>query len=112
MKMPPFSYHRPDTVDEVLELLGRIGRVRNLANLHLSDSSVHIGANVTHAIVEDSALVATEVPEWVPPSSPRRLNSTNCFARCVSPFRRRGQPRWCRRWPDVTATTRWSASPQ
>ena len=92
MKMPPFSYHRPDTVDEVLELLGRYGsdakvlaggqsllpvmalrlgqpdhlidisRVNELGHLRLNDATVHLAANVTHATAEDSSLVATELP--------------------------------------------------
>ncbi len=92
MKMPPFSYHRPDTVDEVLELLGRYGsdakvlaggqsllpvmalrlgqpdhlidisRVNELGHLRLNDAMVHVAANITHATAEDSSLVATELP--------------------------------------------------
>lgn len=92
MKMPPFSYHRPDTIPEVLELLERygsdakvlaggqsllplmalrlgqpdhlidIGRVAELGHIERADGAVRIGANVTHATVEDSPLVATELP--------------------------------------------------
>jgi aerobic carbon-monoxide dehydrogenase medium subunit len=92
MKMPPFAYHRPDTIDEALQLLADhgsdakvlaggqsllpvmalrlgqpehvidIGRVRELEVLDVANGVLRVGATVTHARVEDSWLVSNEVP--------------------------------------------------
>jgi carbon-monoxide dehydrogenase medium subunit len=90
MKMPKFAYHRPDTVDEALELLDRhdakvlaggqslvalmsmrIGQpehlidIGNLHDLHFikkRQSGVAIGALVRHAEAESSPLVTERAP--------------------------------------------------
>lgn len=92
MKLPRFSYHRPETVDEALGLLAElgddskvlaggqsllpvlalrmsmaehlidIGRVAGLDRIEESDGGVTIGAGVKHAQVELSPVVATFAP--------------------------------------------------
>lgn len=92
MKAPPFTYHRPATVDEALELLdeygddakvlaggqslvplmalrmGRpahvvdIGGITELAGIDVVDDSLRIGAMVRHADAERSPEVATSAP--------------------------------------------------
>jgi aerobic carbon-monoxide dehydrogenase medium subunit len=92
MKMPPFDYHRPTTIDEALSLLNQhgsdakilaggqsllpvmalrlgqpdhvidISRLHELDILEMSSGQLRIGASVTHARVEDHWLVASEVP--------------------------------------------------
>jgi aerobic carbon-monoxide dehydrogenase medium subunit len=92
MKMPPFAYHRPDTVAEALSLLSEYGadakilaggqsllpvmalrlgqpdhlvdisRIHELDVLEMADGKLRVGATVTHARVEDHWLVASEVP--------------------------------------------------
>jgi aerobic carbon-monoxide dehydrogenase medium subunit len=92
MKMPPFAYHRPDTITEALSLLSEhgadakilaggqsllpvmalrlgqpdhvidISRIRELEVLEMADGNLRVGATVTHARVEDHWLVSSEVP--------------------------------------------------
>src|SRR5215210_4376005 len=92
MKNPPFEYHAPRTVDEVLSLLAEHGdeakvlaggqslvpmlalrlarfghlvdvnRVDGLAGLARSDGSLRVGAVTRHRVVERDAEVARLVP--------------------------------------------------
>ena len=92
MKMSPFDYHRPDTVDEAVALLetyggdGKvlaggqsllpilalrlthlghlidIGRVHGLQSIEVDDGTVSVGATVTHAGVERSDVMAVAAP--------------------------------------------------
>jgi aerobic carbon-monoxide dehydrogenase medium subunit len=92
MKMPPFAYHRPDTIAEAISLLSEYGgdakilaggqsllpvmalrlgqpdhlidisRIHELDVLEMADGKLRVGATVTHARVEDHWLVASEVP--------------------------------------------------
>jgi aerobic carbon-monoxide dehydrogenase medium subunit len=91
MKTPPFTYHRPESVDEALRVLAEhddakvlaggqslvplmalrlgqpdhlvdIGRLNDLAYIREYDGGVAVGALTRHAEVEDSALVASHAP--------------------------------------------------
>jgi aerobic carbon-monoxide dehydrogenase medium subunit len=92
MKMPPFAYHRPETIAEAVSLLSEYGseakilaggqsllpvmalrlgqpdhlidisRIHELDILEMADGKLRVGATVTHARVEDHWLVASEVP--------------------------------------------------
>ena len=92
MKIPPFTYHRPETLDDALSLLAQygddakvlaggqsllpvmalrlgrpdhvvdIGRVAGLATLHAGPDGATIGALVRHADAERSADVARHAP--------------------------------------------------
>ncbi len=92
MKLPRFTYHRPSGVEEAVELLARlgpdakvlaggqsllpvmamrlgqpehlvdIGRIPELGSIEAGDGLLRIGAAVPHARVEDSPVVATQVP--------------------------------------------------
>ncbi len=92
MKMPPFTYHRPETVAETLALLAElgadakilaggqsllplmalrlsqpehlvdIGRLTELDQIRSHEGGVAIGALIRHSQVEDSDLVANQAP--------------------------------------------------
>lgn len=92
MKNPPFSYHRPATLDQALELLADIGddskimsggqsllpvmairlshpehiidisRIEGLSTIEVTDNGVRIGALVTHSEAEQSTVIANQVP--------------------------------------------------
>ena len=92
MKFPGFVYHRPTSLDEAIELLGRLGgdakvlaggqsllpvmalrlgqpehlvdisRVRELRVLSHDDGVVSVGATVTHAQVEDAPMTRMYAP--------------------------------------------------
>ncbi len=92
MKFPGFVYHRPASLDEAVELLGRLGgdakvlaggqsmlpvmalrlgqpehlidisRVRELDVLATDEGVVRVGATVTHAEVEDAQMIRRHAP--------------------------------------------------
>lgn len=92
MKAAPFAYHRPDTVEQAVKLLGEYGddakilaggqslvpmlamrltyfenlidisRLEELRNIELMDDQVHIGAATPHAFVGMDDEVAESVP--------------------------------------------------
>jgi carbon-monoxide dehydrogenase medium subunit len=92
MKPAPFEYHRPERLDEALELLGRlegdvkvlaggqsliplmnlrlarptalidIGRISELSEIVRSDDVLSIGAMVSHAAVREAPAVSVAVP--------------------------------------------------
>jgi aerobic carbon-monoxide dehydrogenase medium subunit len=91
MKTPTFTYHRPDTIDEALEILATfedakvlaggqslvplmalrlgqpdhivdISRLRELAKIREHDGGVAVGALTTHADAEDSPVVRSLAP--------------------------------------------------